>query len=336
MSNDGPRRERPPGTEVLRTPEVRFTRLAGYPFEPRYASVRAAGVDALRMHYVDAGPPDGPVVLLLHGQPTWSYLYRTVIPVLTARGFRTVAPDNIGFGRSDKPTDRTLYTYRRHVQWTTSLVEGLDLRDVTLVVQDWGGPLGLSALAAVPERFARVVATNTALHTSDPTLAGKLTWANHGTGDGRVVLEESLLDYVQYCQRAPELVASTFVYAASKTLAPEVLSAYDAPFPDQTLHRRDATDDRPHPDHTPTIPGRASGAPRWRRSGASNDRFSPPSPMVTPPPGGGRSVLQETVPGAAGREHPTIRGAGHFVPEERGEELGKIVADFAATTATPP
>ncbi len=174
-------------------------------------------------------------MLLLHGQPTWSYLYRKVIPVLTRRGHRVLAPDNIGFGRSDKPTDRTDYTFRRHVEWMTSLVERLDLSDVTLVVQDWGGPIGLSTLAAVPERFARVVATNTVLHTSDPTLEGKLTWANYATGDGRVVLEESLVDYVQYCQRAPELVASTFLYATSGPLPAEVLAAYDAPFPDRAF-----------------------------------------------------------------------------------------------------
>ena len=246
-----------------------------------------------------------------------------------------MAPDNIGYGRSDKPTDPTLYTYRRHVDWMTSLVESLDLRDVTLVVQDWGGPIGLSALAAVPERFARVVATNTALHTSDPTLAGKLTWANHGTGDGRVVLEESLVDYMQYCQRVPKLVASTFLYAASKTLSPEVLAAYDAPFPDRsfTAGLRQMTGLIPI---TRNDPGRASGAPRhdalrgWERPFLT--AFSDGDPATR----GWETVLQETVPGAAGREHPTIRGAGHFVPEERGDELGRIVADFAEDTAASP
>ena len=213
-------------------------------------SVHAEGVDALRMHYVDAGPRRRPgrappprpahmVVPVPH-----------VIAVLTRRGLRAVAPDNIGFGRSDKPTDRTLYTYRRHVGLDDEPGRsGSTCADVTLVVQDWGGPIGLGALAAVPERFARVVATNTALHTSDPTLAGKLTWANHGTGDGRVVLEESLVDYVQYCQRAPELVASTFLYAASQTLSPEVLAAYDAPFPDKSFTAGLRQMTRAHPPH---------------------------------------------------------------------------------------
>src|SRR5687768_7859481 len=139
---------------VLRTPDDRFVNLPGFPFEPRYATVVADGVDPLRMHYVDEGPEDGPVALLLHGQPTWSYLYRKVIPVLTESGVRVIAPDNIGFGRSDKPVRRTDHTLARHIAWTRSLVTGLDLHDVTPVAQDWGGPIGLSVLAAEPDRFA--------------------------------------------------------------------------------------------------------------------------------------------------------------------------------------
>ena len=246
-----------------------------------------------------------------------------------------MAPDNIGFGRSDKPTDRTLYTYRRHVEWMSSLVAALDLRDVTLVVQDWGGPIGLGALAAVPERFARVVATNTALHTSDPTLAGKLTWANHGTGDGRVVLEESLVDYVQYCQRAPELVASTFLYAASGTLTSEVLAAYDAPFPDPsfTAGMRQMTALIPL---TGTDPGARMGRATMEALGNWDRPFLTAYSDGDPATRGWETVLRDTVPGAAGHAHPTIRGAGHFVPEERGEELGRIVADFAEASAASP
>jgi len=335
VSGAEPLRSRRSDAAVLRTPDERFATLDGYPFEPNYVSVRAHGVDPLQMHYVDSGPPQAPVVLLLHGQPTWSYLYRSVIPVLTARGFRAVAPDNIGFGRSDKPTDPTLYTYRRHVEWMTSLVAELDLRHVTLVVQDWGGPIGLGTLAALPERFARVVATNTALHTSDPTLAGKLTWANHGTEDGRVVLEAALVDYVRYCQRAPELVASTFLYAASGTLTPEVLAAYDAPFPDPsfTVGMRQMTALIPLTADDPGARmGRATmeALSKWDRPFLT--AFSDGDPATR----GWETVLRETVPGAAGHAHPTIRGAGHFVPEERGEELGRIVADFAATGAVSP
>ena len=218
--------------DVLRTPDDRFEALPGYPFEAHYRDVRADGLDPVRMHYLDEGPSDGPVALLLHGQPTWSYLYRTVVPELVATGVRVIAPDNIGYGRSDKPVTATDYTFARHIEWTRSLVTGLDLRDITLVAQDWGGPIGLSVLAAEPDRFARVVAANTILHTADPALAGRLTWALHGQGESQVVIEQALVDYLLYTQRAPELRASDFLGAATTTpLPPDVLAAYDAPYP---------------------------------------------------------------------------------------------------------
>ena len=166
--------------DVARTADERFDDLPGYPFAPHYAEVVAEDLAPLRMHYLDEGPADGPVVLLLHGQPTWSYLYRKVIPVLVDAGIRAVAPDNIGFGRSDKPTAGPDYTFARHIAWTRSLVTQLDLRDITLVAQDWGGPIGFGVLADEPDRFARVVAANTILHTADPALADRLTWAVHG------------------------------------------------------------------------------------------------------------------------------------------------------------
>lgn len=204
--------------DVLRTPDERFDDLPGYPFPPNYVQVEARGIVPLRMHYVDAGPSDGPVVVLLHGQPTWSYLYRHVIAVLADAGLRVIAPDNVGYGRSDKLVEPTDYTFARHVRWLHGLFTGLDLRDVTLVVQDWGGPLGLSVLAREPDRFARVVAANTILHTCDPSLAGELTWAHHGVGDGRVMLEETLLDYVRFYQRAPDIVPSFFLDAVAGPL----------------------------------------------------------------------------------------------------------------------
>jgi len=329
---DRPRPDRP-APHFVRTPDERFAGLVDYPFEPNYVSVQAQGIDDLRMHYVDAGPPDGPVVLLLHGQPTWSYLYRKVIPVLTRRGLRVLAPDNVGFGRSDKPTERPAYTYRRHVEWTTSFVEQLDLHEVTLVVQDWGGPIGLSTLAASPERFARVVASNTVLHTSDPTLEGKLTWANHGTEQGRVVLEESLVDYVLYCLRAPELVASTFLYGASGPLPPEVLAAYDAPFPDPTFTAglRQMTALIPL---TRNDPGAAIGRATMEALGHWRRPFLTAYSDGDPATRGWETVFQERVPGAAGLDHRTIVGAGHFVLEDRGEDLGEVVADFIESSSS--
>ena len=313
-------------SDVLRTPEECFEGLPGYDFEPHHAMVEADGLPPLRMHHLDEGPADGPVALLLHGQPTWSYLYRTVVPVLVDAGIRVVAPDNIGFGRSDKPAAATDYTFARHIAWTRSLVTGLDLRDITLVAQDWGGPIGFSVLAAEPDRFAGVVAANTILHTADPALAGRLTWAVHGTGESQVVLEESLLDYLLHTQRAPELRASDFVGAATTTpLAPEVLAAYDAPYPDVSLTAglRQMTALLP-------LTRNDVGARIGRRTMRALEEFD--QPFVTaysdgdPATRGWDTVFQERVPGARGQEHVTIAGAGHFVQEDAGEQLGQVVA----------
>jgi haloalkane dehalogenase len=312
--------------DVLRTPDPAFADLPGYAFEPHYVEVEADSVPAVRMHYVDEGPADGPVALLLHGQPTWSFLYRKVIPVLVARGVRVVAPDNIGFGRSDKPAAPTDYTFARHISWMRSLVTALDLRDITLVAQDWGGPIGLSVLAAEPGRFAAVVAANTILHTADPALADRLTWAVHGLGDSRVVLEESLLDYLLHTQRAPELKASDFVgFATATPLAPEVLAAYDAPYPtpDLTAGLRQMTALLP-------LTRNDVGARIGRRTMAALEQWE--RPFVTcysdgdPATRGWDTVFQERVPGARGQEHVTIAGAGHFLQEDAGEELALVIA----------
>jgi haloalkane dehalogenase len=314
---------------VLRTPDERFVDLPDYPFDPHYATVTAKGVPPLRMHYVDAGPTDGPVVLLLHGQPTWSYLYRKVIPVLADAGLRAIAPDHIGFGRSDKLAERTDYTYQRHIDWLQGLISTLDLSDVTLVAQDWGGPIGLGALAAEPNRFARVVASNTVLHTSDPSLADRTAWANYGLGDGRVVLEESLVDYVLFCSRAPDILPSLFVEAVGGPLDTGVGAAYDAPFPDVEYKAgvRQLTGLIPL---TRNDPGAAIGRATW----AVLERFD--RPFVTaysdgdPATAGWESIFQERVPGARDQPHTRIIGAGHFLQEQKGEELGQIVADFIA------
>jgi haloalkane dehalogenase len=251
--------------------------------------------------------------------------------VLTGRGLRCVAPDNVGFGRSDKPVDPTTHTYRRHVAWMTAFVDALDLDAVTLVVQDWGGPIGLGTLTARPERFARVVATNTALHTCDPSLEARLTWANYATGEGRMVVEQALLDYVAFCARAPELAPSVFVHGAVGSLDEHVRAAYDAPFPEARYAAgvRQMTALIPL---TPNDPGARTGRAtsealrQWR--GPFLTAFSDGDPATR----GWDRVLQETAPGAAGRPHVTIEGAGHFVQEEKGEELGAIIADFVAGT----
>jgi len=311
--------------EVRRTPDSCFADLPGYRFAPHYADVVAEELPPLRMHYVDEGPRDGPVALLLHGQPTWSYLYRSLVPVLVSHGIRVVAPDNIGFGRSDKPAASTDYTFARHIGWTRSLVTRLDLREVTLVAQDWGGPIGFSVLAAEPSRFAAVVAANTILHTADPSLAGRLTWAVHGLGDSQVVLEESLVDYLLLTQRAPSLRASDFVgLATAAPLPPAVLAAYDAPFPtaDLTAGLRQMTALLP-------LTRNDVGARIGRRTMAALEAFD--RPFVTcysdadPATRGWDRVFQERVPGARRREHVTLAG-GHFLQEDAGAQLAEVVA----------
>jgi haloalkane dehalogenase len=312
---------------VTRTPDECFAGLPDYPYEPHYVHVATDGIDPVRMHFVDAGPADGPVVVLLHGQPTWSFLYRKVIRVLVDAGLRAIAQDNIGFGRSDKLTEPTDYTFARHVDWLHNFITALDLRDVTLVVQDWGGPIGLSVLARDPDRFARVVATNTILHTCDPALAGKLTWAAHGVGENRVLLEERLVDYVLYYQRAPNIVPSLFVNAVSGPLPADVLAGYDAPFPDRSFKAglRQLTALIPLTRNDP-------GAVIGRATMAALEQFR--RPFLTaysdgdPPTRGWDAVFRERIPGAAGQNHTTITGAGHFVQEQQGEELGQIIVRF--------
>lgn len=317
---------------ALRTPDSRFVDLPGYPFTPNYRDVEADGMDPVRMHYLDEGPADGPVALLLHGQPTWSYLYRTVIPVLAERGIRVIAPDNIGFGRSDKPVRNTDYTFARHIEWTRSLVTGLDLRDITLVAQDWGGPIGFSVLAAETERFSRVVAANTILHTADPALADKLGFAVHGVGDSRVVLEEALVDYLLYTQRAEELRASDFIAATASTPPPAgVIAAYDAPFPDAsyTAGLRQMTALLP-------LTRNDVGARIGRRTMRALEQFE--RPFLTaysdgdPATRGWETIFQERVPGAQGQPHVQITGAGHFLQEDAGERLAEVIADFITRT----
>jgi haloalkane dehalogenase len=312
---------------VLRTPDERFAGLPGYAFEPRYVHVETKGIAPIRMHYVDAGPPDAPVVLLLHGQPTWSYLYRKVIRVLAGAGLRAVAPDNIGFGRSDKLTETTDYTFGRHIDWLHGFITELGLRDVTLVVQDWGGPIGLSVLAREPDRFARVVATNTVLHTGEPRMSDAIAWANYGVGESRVIHEEALIDYVLFCIREPQIVASALVNAVSGPLPGEVRAAYDAPFPDRSY----TAGARQFPALIPLTrndPGAAicratmAALEQWRRPFLT--AYSDGDPATR----GWDAEFQERIPGAMGQDHTTIVGAGHFVQEQQGEELGRLIAKF--------
>jgi haloalkane dehalogenase len=316
--------------ERLRTPDARFAELPGFPFVPRYAELP----DGLRMHYVDEGPRDAEAVLLLHGQPTWSYLYRAVVARLAALGLRAVAPDLIGFGRSDKPAARTAHTVRAHVGWLAGFVHATGLDGITLVVQDWGGPFGLGVLADEPGRFRRVVAANTALHTAGPELAGRLAWPCHTGTDGTVCVEPALLDYQRLTQELMPFCPSLFVLGATASPPPhDVLAAYDAPFPSEEFCAG--------PRQLPLLMGLTPSSACARLNARSLEVLAQfDRPFLTAfsdgdtATGGWAEVLRAHVPGARGRAHPTVTGAGHFLQEDRGLELAEVIARFVG--ATPP
>jgi len=314
---------------VLRTPDECFKDLPGYPFAPQYLTIDDDRFGALRMHYVDEGPAAAAPVLLLHGHPTWSYLYRHVIAELVSAGHRVVAPDLIGYGRSDKLSDRQDYSMANHLRWLAALVRGLDLTEVTVVCQDWGGPLGLGVLTNDPARFARVVVANTILHTSDPTLAGRLDWAVHGVEDEpRVVVQEALLDYIHASARY-RIPPSVLVAGATVTeVPPAVLAAYDAPFPDESytagMRQMPLLVPLTRSDPAAAINRKTTEFMRtWRKPFVT--AFSDGDPSTR----GWAEVFQEFVPGAHGRDHVTIEGAGHFLQEDRAAEFAHLIDTVA-------
>jgi haloalkane dehalogenase len=299
---------------VLRTPEERFTKLPGFDFEPRFVEV-PDGDTTLRVHYVDEGPRNGEIVLLLHGEPSWSFLYRKVIPVLVGAGLRAVAPDLVGFGRSDKPSERSDYSYARHVEWMRSaLLDALGLTDVTLVGQDWGGLIGLRLVAEHPDRFSRLVAANTGLPTGD------------------LAMSEAFMAWQRFSQETREFPVGRIVAGGcTSDLSAEVVAAYDAPFPDES-YKEGA---RMFPVLVPTTPSDpAADANRraWDVLGRWDKPFLTAFSDGDPITSGGDAIFQRTVPGAKGQPHTTISGGGHFLQEDKGEELGKIVVDFVRTS----
>ncbi|MBI2889215.1 MAG: haloalkane dehalogenase [Nitrospirae bacterium] len=295
--------------EVLRTPDERFANLPGYPFAPHYAEV-----DGLRMHYVDEGPREADPILLLHGEPSWSYLYRKMVPVLAARGHRVIAPDLIGFGRSDKPVRREDYTYQRHVDWVVALIQRLPLTRITLFGQDWGGLIGLRILGVHPDLFSRAVASNTFLPTGDMD-----------PGD-------AFRRWQEYSQTTPEFHVGGIVKGGCVSeLPPEVIAAYDAPFPDD----RYKAGARQFPMLVPTRPDDPASEPnrkawqvlvKWTKPFLT--AFADSDPITR----GADRFLQMAIPGARGQKHTTIRGAGHFVQEDKGEELAGVIADFISSS----
>ncbi len=297
--------------DLLRTPDDRFADLPDFPFEPRYATVGDGEGGELRMAYVDAGPADGPVALLLHGEPSWSFLYRHVIATLTEAGIRCIAPDLVGFGRSDKPAKPSDHSYARHVGWMRALViDALDLRGLTLVGQDWGGLIGLRLAAENPDRFSRIVAANTGLPTGDFDMP-EIWW-----------------QFRRAVESADTLDVSRFVQSGCTTrLSEQVRAAYDAPFPDESFK----AGPRAMPGLVPTRPDDpATEANRaaWERLTHSDTPFLVAFSDQDPITGAMAPILQRNMPGARGLEHPVITGAGHFLQEDAGRHLGEVVAGF--------
>ncbi|MDK3255050.1 haloalkane dehalogenase [Blastococcus capsensis] len=302
--------------DILRTPDDRFADLLDFPYQPRYVEIDDAEVGRLRVAYLDEGPADGETVLLLHGEPSWSFLYRKMIPVLVEAGLRVVVPDLVGFGRSDKPADRAAYTYARHVAWMRQvLLDELVLRDVTFVGQDWGGLIGLRLVAENPDSFARVVVANTGLPTGDQPMS------------------EAFLAWQRFSQESPEFQIGRIVGNGTVGgLSPEAVAAYDAPFPDDS-YKAGA---RVFPALVPTSPddpAAAANRAAWQVLTSWEKPFLTAFSDGDPITGGGDRVFRKLVPGAQGMAHTTLPGGGHFLQEDVGPELARVVVDLVATTA---
>jgi len=286
------------GIDFLRTPDERFAGLPDFPYEPKYVEV-----DGLRMGYVDVGPSAGPAILLLHGEPTWGFLYRRMIPPLVEAGFRCITPDLIGFGRSDKPLSRSVYTYARHVAWMKEFLGAIEAPPATLFAQDWGGLIGLRVAAEEPHRFERVAIGNTGLPVGESIGEGF---------DGWLHMSQTMefMDVGRMLQGATQ----------ARDLSEEEMDAYRAPFPDET-YMAGARQFPPLVPITPEHEGVAENLAAWEVL----DRWEKPLLTLWCPDdrvlGHLHKEFIERVPGAAGEPHQEFRPGGHFLQEDRGEDV---------------
>lgn len=298
--------------EILRTDDACFAGIADFPYPPVYTML-----GALRVAHVDAGPRDGPAVLLMHGEPTWSYLYRKMIPVLVDAGCRVIAPDLVGFGRSDKPAHAADYSYERHVRWMMAWLEANDWRHLTLFCQDWGSLIGLRLVAGAPERFDRVVL------------------ANGGLPTGTMPVPRAFHLWRAFARYSPWFPIGRIVRSGcAKGLSPEAAAAYDAPFPT----RRHRVAARVFPGFVPTTPDdpeRARNEAAWEVLKRFDKPFLTLFSSRDPVTKGGERIFQAKVPGAKGQPHTTIRGAGHFLQEDQGETVARHVAAFMGLATAP-
>lgn len=294
---------------VLRTPDECFEGIADFPFAPNYVEV-----DGYRIHYVDAGPRDAPPILLMHGEPSWCYLYRKMIGPLAGAGHRSVAPDIVGFGRSDKLARREDYSYQLHVDVMNGFARALDLRGVTLFGQDWGGLIGLRVLVDNLDRFSKLVVANTGLPTGD-----------RKASDG-------FLRWLHYSQTVENFHAGGIVKGGSKNpLSAETIAAYDAPFPSDA-YKEGARQLPMLVPITPDNPASEANRRAWdvlrQWNGKVLTLFSDQDPVTA----GGEKLFQKLLPGAEGQPHAIVEGAGHFLQEDKGGELAARMIEWLKTT----
>jgi len=292
--------------KVLKTPNSAFENLPGYSFAPNYLAVG----DGLSMHYVEEGPKDDTPVLLLHGEPSWSYLYRKMIPGIVAAGYRVIAPDLIGFGKSDKPAEKSDYTYTLHEKWLTTFVEKMDLKGIHVFCQDWGGLLGLRIAVKHSDRFASITTANTALPT------------------GQIPMPEAFKKWQDFSQTSPIFFAGMVLQNATTTnLSADIVAAYDAPYPDDS-YKAGA---RIFPSLVPTLEGDPEAIQNrdiWKKLMAWDKPFLTLFSDSDPIMKGGEKYFQKVVPGAQGQPHEIIVNGGHFLQEDKGEEIAEKLVAF--------
>ena len=291
--------------QCLRTPDARFENLPDYPFEPNYIDI-----DGMRMHYVEEGPADAQPVLLLHGEPSWSFLYRHMIPPLAKAGLRVIAPDLFGFGRSDKPSRKSDYSYAGHVAWMRAFIEQLDLRDITLFCQDWGSLIGLRLAAENEERFARIALANGGLPTGDQAMP------------------KAFVYWRRFALYSPWFPIGKIIQKATVSELPaDVVAGYDAPFPG-SKYKAGARAFPSLVPITPDDPATAANRAAWKVFERWEKPFLTCFSNRDPITRGLDKRWQKTVPGAQGQEHRIIKGAGHFLQEEAGPELAELLVEF--------
>ncbi len=315
---------------VFRTPDDRFENLKDYPFEPHYLEVDSQ-VGKLRLHYVDVGPRDGDPILLMHGEPSWSYLYRKMIPPLVAAGHRVIAPDLIGFGRSDKPAKRTDHSYPNHVDWMMQFITELDLNNVTLFCQDWGSLIGLRLVTGAPDRFARVVAGNAALP-AGPGDDGLIIGGQWNQPDPQAELQfsEGFMRWLKYSQTVPKFDCGLIVQVATiRELTGAEMDAYRAPFPDERYSAG--------PRVMPTLvrSQQATNREAWKVLEKFDKPFLTTFSDSDPITAGGEKAFQRRVPGANGQPHTIIKRASHFLQEDAPEQLATLINNLIAANPTP-